>query len=320
MPPPHAHTHHMRHLLVACSVAPSLHSAWTLVHALWRTASPRKHALHSSCLVVSCPQVPDHIPKPDYYDDGIPTAEQESRQQASGARAGLDGWFGVGPAIPGSHSRDAVNIALALVDTPVNASSWLCCVRMPLRPAHTHVLLRRTASHVQHRAVPVRGPKEVAGMRAACRVGREVLDVAAAAARPGVTTDELDRIVHEAMIERNAYPSPLNYYNFPKSVCTSINEVICHGVPDQRELQSGDILNIDVTAYYQGCGLALRGGGILGGGEGSGAAARGSAWLGRPCGQGRRGGCVRSHVYSRCGSHAVLLGGLGLGEPACKRM
>lgn len=77
------------------------------------------------------------------------------------------------------------------------------------------------------------------GLRHTCRMGREVLDIAGKALRPGVTTDEIDRIVHEASIERECYPSPLNYYNFPKSVCTSINEVICHGIPDYREIQDG---------------------------------------------------------------------------------
>lgn len=57
---------------------------------------------------------------------------------------------------------------------------------------------------------------------------------------------------HEATVERNAYPSPLNYYNFPKSVCTSVNESICHGIPDMRELKDGDIVNVDVTAYFGG--------------------------------------------------------------------
>lgn len=70
--------------------------------------------------------------------------------------------------------------------------------------------------------------------------------------RPGVTTDALDEIVHNATIERGAYPSPLNYRNFPKSVCTSVNEVICHGIPDQRKLQEGDIVNIDVSCFYDG--------------------------------------------------------------------
>ena len=65
------------------------------------------------------------------------------------------------------------------------------------------------------------------GLRHACQMGREVLDVAGKALRPGVTTDEIDRVVHEACMERDCYPSPLNYYNFPKSVCTSVNEVIC---------------------------------------------------------------------------------------------
>ncbi|OBZ75541.1 Methionine aminopeptidase 1 [Grifola frondosa] len=73
---------------------------------------------------------------------------------------------------------------------------------------------------------------------------REVLDIAASHVRPGVTTDYIDEIVHNAIIERNAYPSPLNYRGFPKSVCTSLNEVICHGIPDQRKLQEGDIINI----------------------------------------------------------------------------
>ncbi|KAI0221130.1 Methionine aminopeptidase 1, partial [Massospora cicadina] len=93
---------------------------------------------------------------------------------------------------------------------------------------------------------------QIAGMRKVCRLAREVLDIAANAIRVGVTTDEIDRIVHEACIERESYPSPLNYHRFPKSCCTSVNEVICHGIPDQRPLQDGDILNIDVTLYHNG--------------------------------------------------------------------
>lgn len=89
-------------------------------------------------------------------------------------------------------------------------------------------------------------------MRKVCRLAREVLDIAAAALRPGITTDEIDEIVHKACIERNSYPSPLNYNHFPKSVCTSINEVICHGIPDKRILLDGDIINLDVTLYHDG--------------------------------------------------------------------
>jgi len=89
-------------------------------------------------------------------------------------------------------------------------------------------------------------------MRYTCRVARQVLDKAIKAVRPGVTTDYLDAIVHEACIAEGGYPSPLNYRGFPKSVCTSVNEVICHGIPDDRPLQNGDIVNIDVTIFLNG--------------------------------------------------------------------
>jgi methionyl aminopeptidase len=89
------------------------------------------------------------------------------------------------------------------------------------------------------------------GLRHASRMGREVLDIGGRALRPGVTTDEIDRIIHEATVERECYPSPLNYYQFPKSVCTSVNEVICHGIPDYREIQDGgrfDVWAVDREA------------------------------------------------------------------------
>ncbi|XP_014599270.1 PREDICTED: methionine aminopeptidase 1 [Polistes canadensis] len=94
--------------------------------------------------------------------------------------------------------------------------------------------------------------EEIEGMRVACKLGREVLDEAAKACDVGVTTAEIDRVVHEACIERDCYPSPLNYYQFPASCCTSVNEVICHGIPDTRPLQDGDICNVDVTVYHKG--------------------------------------------------------------------
>lgn len=84
--------------------------------------------------------------------------------------------------------------------------------------------------------IKVLNDEEIEAMRVSCRLGREVLNEAAKAIEVGVTTDEIDRAVHEACIERDCYPSPLNYYNFPKSCCTSVNEVICHGIPDTRAL------------------------------------------------------------------------------------
>jgi len=108
------------------------------------------------------------------------------------------------------------------------------------------------ASAKRSTAIQILNREEIESMREVCRLGREVLDIGAKAVRVGVTTDEIDRIIHEATIERNCYPSPLNYSGFPKSCCTSVNEVICHGIPDKRPLENGDIVNLDITCYYNG--------------------------------------------------------------------
>src|SRR5580765_6099877 len=101
--------------------------------------------------------------------------------------------------------------------------------------------------------LPAVPPDEFADrMRAAGRAGREVLLELADAVKVGMTTDELDRICHEACIARGGYPSPLHYKGFPKSLCTSVNEVVCHGIPDDRVLLDGDIVNVDVTIYIGG--------------------------------------------------------------------
>ncbi|XP_050340954.1 methionine aminopeptidase 1-like [Bactrocera neohumeralis] len=97
----------------------------------------------------------------------------------------------------------------------------------------------------------LRAKSDILKMKHVCKLCREVLDIGCRAVRPGVTTDEIDRVVHEATIEREMYPSPLNYYNFPKSLCTSVNEIICHGIPDSRELEEGDIVNLDVSSFLE---------------------------------------------------------------------
>jgi methionyl aminopeptidase len=89
-------------------------------------------------------------------------------------------------------------------------------------------------------------------MRIASRIAARAMEEAAKAIKPGTTTDELDRIAHEYMCDHQAYPSDLGYRGFPKSICTSLNEVICHGIPDSTELRDGDIVNLDVTAYIHG--------------------------------------------------------------------
>ena len=92
-------------------------------------------------------------------------------------------------------------------------------------------------------------------MRAACRVAAEVLLRTGAAVDVGVTTDELDAVAHDTYIELGAYPSTLHYggaRDYPKSICTSVNGVVCHGIPDSRPLRSGDIVNVDVTAFVEG--------------------------------------------------------------------
>ncbi len=89
-------------------------------------------------------------------------------------------------------------------------------------------------------------------MRSTCKAAARVLQKTMDAVRVGITTDELDEIAHNACIAEGGYPSPLNYHGFPKSICTSVNEVICHGIPDNRKLQDGDIVNIDVTIFKDG--------------------------------------------------------------------
>jgi methionyl aminopeptidase len=98
----------------------------------------------------------------------------------------------------------------------------------------------------------VKSPDVIDRMRRTCKLAAEVLMGTAEAVAPGVTTDELDVIAHDLAIAAGSYPSPLNYSGFPKSICTSVNEVICHGIPDSRKLVSGDIVNLDITVYREG--------------------------------------------------------------------
>jgi len=101
--------------------------------------------------------------------------------------------------------------------------------------------------------VTVKTPEEQASMRIAGRLAADVLDMIGEFVRPGVSTEEIDRICHDFIVnEQKAIPACLNYRGFPKSVCTSVNHVVCHGIPNDRTLRNGDIVNIDVTVIYEG--------------------------------------------------------------------
>ena len=109
------------------------------------------------------------------------------------------------------------------------------------------------SGEVERRPEPrVKSPEVLERMRVAGRIAARILHDVGAAVRPGMTTDELDVVAHDLYVAHGAYPSPLNYNGFPKSICTSVNEVICHGIPDDRVLVDGDIVNLDVTAYVDG--------------------------------------------------------------------
>ncbi|MEU2085651.1 type I methionyl aminopeptidase [Streptomyces albus] len=98
----------------------------------------------------------------------------------------------------------------------------------------------------------VQDAETIEKMRVAGRIAARAMEEAAKHIAPGVTTDKLDEVAHQYMIDHGAYPSTLGYRSFPKSLCTSVNEVICHGIPDSTVLRDGDIVNLDVTAYVDG--------------------------------------------------------------------
>jgi methionyl aminopeptidase len=102
------------------------------------------------------------------------------------------------------------------------------------------------------RRITIHAPEDFVGMREAGRLAAETLDMITPHVRPGITTGELDRICHDFIVAHGAIPAPLNYRGFPKSTCISINHVVCHGIPGERRLQEGDILNIDVTVILNG--------------------------------------------------------------------
>lgn len=136
-------------------------------------------------------------------------------------------------------------------------------VRAPLTPG-TLTPRREVPSHIprpeyvgrrapkRFRGSDVQTPEVIERMRVVGKLAARALALAGEHAKPGVTTDDIDRVVHEFLCDNDAYPSPLSYRGFPKSCCTSLNEIICHGIPDSTVLLDGDIVNVDITAYLSG--------------------------------------------------------------------
>lgn len=98
----------------------------------------------------------------------------------------------------------------------------------------------------------IKTPEQIEKIRHSGKIAAQAIELVGQNAKPGITTDELDKIAHKFLIDNGAYPSTLGYRGYPKSICSSLNEVICHGIPDDTVLEDGDILNIDITAYIDG--------------------------------------------------------------------
>ena len=114
-------------------------------------------------------------------------------------------------------------------------------------------LYKQRAAPAKPRGVILKTPEQIAGIRKSCRLTHDILDMLETRIAPGITTEQINTWVHEMTLAHGATPAPLNYRGFPKSVCTSINEVICHGIPSEtRVLAEGDILNVDVTSIRDG--------------------------------------------------------------------
>jgi len=102
-------------------------------------------------------------------------------------------------------------------------------------------------------AIHIKSPEEIEKMRIAGRLAAEVLEMIEPHVKPGITTNELDKICHDYIVdEQDAIPAPLNYHGFPKSICTSVNHTVCHGIPSDKKLKKGDIINIDITVIKDG--------------------------------------------------------------------
>jgi len=126
------------------------------------------------------------------------------------------------------------------------------CCASKARVSETSSIPFLKAEYSRKYKIRFKTPEDIEGIRKAGRLALDSLDLAESIIRPGITTEEINTLVHEYTIRNNAIPAPLHYRGYPKSVCVSVNEVICHGIPDTRILQGGDIVNVDVTPILNG--------------------------------------------------------------------
>ena len=138
------------------------------------------------------------------------------------------------------------------VSTPLQPGTISPRRDVPSSIARPHYVGTWPDTLADHDDPMIKDADTIARMRIAGRIAADALIEVGRRVAPGVTTDELDRVGHEYLIAQGAYPSTLGYKNFPKSLCTSVNEVICHGIPDDRPLNDGDVVKVDITAYIGG--------------------------------------------------------------------
>ena len=176
--------------------------------------------------------------------------------EVSGARPGRNDpcWCGSGQKYKKCHLDADEGGAAALAGAGLGRRPLSPGKVTPRRAVPAHIPRPDYAATGRPKSVgrDVKTPEELARLRRACAAAARVLRVTGEAVKVGITTDALDEIAHEETLRLGGYPSPLNYRGFPKSLCTSVNEVICHGIPDSRPLEDGDIVNLDVTAYVDG--------------------------------------------------------------------
>lgn len=122
----------------------------------------------------------------------------------------------------------------------------------PPRKVPRHITVPRFGIFSTPRSIDRKTGLQLEKMRESCHLARKVLNTLGEQMKVGMTTDEIDKLAHEVIVANNAYPSPLFYRGFPKSICTSVNNVACHGIPDDRPLEDGDMITVDVTVYYSG--------------------------------------------------------------------